>query len=209
MRVSPIRSSYSSKINNQSKNISKNSVNQNTFYNNPSFKADVRVDYGALGGFPEAHQKLIRPVLDHAKTAYEDIGNDNMLFFIRPIVTSDWRPKNRFYSIAIKKTFKDPETARTSILENNDKDYPNANRPDIEKLRNRDPEVMQRLKLQKETCVQFMPQRLLPNELIRHLDDYMKAASINMTYFVPEEKPAPSQRVTDEHYLGENGSGGY
>lgn len=188
MRVSPIRSGYSSKINSQSRKVSRNTASQNTFYNNPSFKADVRVDYEPLNNFPEAHQKLIRPILDHAKTAYKDLGNDNMLFFIKPIVTPDKRSKDRFYSISIKKTFKDTETARTSILENKDRDFPNTSDPDIPKLRNRDPEVMQRLKIQNEITAGFTPQSVLPDELIRKLDSTMEAAVKNMSHFVPKEE---------------------
>lgn len=211
MRVSPVRFSSSSKTNNnQSRNVNRNSINQSTFYNNPSFKADVRVDYKPIDSFPEAHQKLIRQVLDHAKTAYKDLGDDNMLFFIRPIVATNWRPKNNMYSIAIKRTFKDAELAGTSILKNNDRDFPNDDDPDIEKLRNKDPKVMERLKMQKETCVQFMPLYNIPHELIRHLDDDMEAAVRKMTYGVPEEpKKYTGGSGINEHYLGEFMSGGY
>lgn len=187
MRVSPVRFNYSSKINNKNRNLSANKVVQNPLYNNPSFKADVRVDYESLKSFPEEHQKLIRPILDHAKTAYKDLGNDNMLFSIKPVVTPDKRPKDRFYGISITRTFKDSEAARTSILENNDKDFSHLNRPDINKLRNKDPEIMQRLKIQKETGTRFIPQRLLPQELISLLDSDMEDAVKSMTYSVPKE----------------------
>lgn len=101
--VSPISSFGFSKANNQS--------SQKQVQHSPSFKADVRIARGTnIDGeaLPEEQAKPLLQSLVHAMTAYKNLGSDNILIYLKPIIEpGSWSKKPRA-NIEVTAVFKDP-----------------------------------------------------------------------------------------------------
>ncbi len=162
MRVSPLTQSYAPK--------------------RQAFKAIVKVDDTIPDNFPSHGVDAMRESLEHAKTAYRDWGNDNMLIRINPYVAYWQSPDVRTYGFEVTREFVDKEKARTDLIENNKKDFPE----DIETislLEQRDPEAMRNLERQELYPISLKNKK--PCEYKKELDESINSSIFSLKYSIP------------------------
>ncbi len=155
----------------------------------PSFQADVRVDYRRLYDFPPKLAVKFQDILTKAETAYENEGSDNLLFELTPVVTGE---KGRFvdsrvYRVWMDVYYKDPEIARKEILQNREKESLPCDRGDVVKLKERDPEIMKRLKMKQIDSTPFYLEKEAFEKMEGILDEGMKDLIWKYTTIVPKK----------------------
>jgi len=134
MRISPITPNISVK-----KNI--------------NFKADVSIlPMSARENLPDDDIFLIERAADEVKDEFKRLfpdKNDNLQIFVQPAETRYANEAFYFDTIKAFIGYKDAERARTDILKRNqtppDKDYVTLHYKTIEKLKNKEPEMMKKL----------------------------------------------------------------
>lgn len=169
----------------------KNNVKQQN--NSPSFKADVRViptRNWSPEEMPPEHALQIIKILKYAQTAYKDLGSDNLLIQILPVMdTSEGKSKKNIgWGIDMFYGFKDAETARKEILENRKKDDYQKREVDLKGLKDRDPQIMENLKtVEKVSTSRFRLKRrnIFYKSLMDNFDDDMKSIIKYSKYHVP------------------------
>lgn len=193
MRVNTIGKTYLPKVNNN-KGSNKN----------VTFKADVRIDYNELRSLPKEQAEIITPYLEKAANseAYKRLGSDNMLLTLRPWSTSDKNPNKKQYCIDLIGQFKDVNRARKEIIENLDRDFPDYNDSDIIGLKNKDADIMGRLKSTIESSTAILHLSYWPQVMENNLDKRIHSMVRSLSYGVPEEpKEYKHNNVASGPYL--------
>lgn len=181
----------------------KNNVKQQN--NPPSFKADVRImptQFWSPEEMPPEHALQIIEILKHAKTAYKNLGSDNLLIQIQPVMdTSEGKSKKNIgCGIDMFYGFKDAETARKEILENRKKDDYQQHADYLKGLKDRDPQIMEDLKtVEKVSTDSFRLKRrnIFYKSLMDNFDDDMKSIIKYSKYHVPGK--SEDIKFTDEY----------
>lgn len=88
--------------------------------NAPAFKADVRVTQFSFSEeeMPENQAKSLLSTLVHAKTAYKNLGSDNILIILKPFTNGETKSKKIKSNIRITAVYKDAKKALDEIKEN-------------------------------------------------------------------------------------------
>lgn len=90
----------------------------------PAFKADVRIadKYYDNDSVSDEQVNQMERLLEEAKTAYQDIGNDNLLVILSPVIRKRFLAKDAI-DIAAVAVYKDTEKARLDIIEQLKSDF--------------------------------------------------------------------------------------
>lgn len=91
----------------------------------PAFKADVRISdkWYSNNSVTDKQINEMERLLEDAKTAYQNIGNDNLLVVLAPVIRKRFLAKDAL-DVAAVAVYKDPEKARLDIIEKLKKECP-------------------------------------------------------------------------------------